>query len=62
MATQKHYKLHYFDGRGRAEQIRWILVQGGARWEDRRIKQSDWPAIKPSEWTEYRYLIIQCEE
>jgi len=48
MATQKHYKLHYFDGRGRAEQIRWILVQGGARWEDRRIKQSDWPAIKPN--------------
>ena len=41
-------RLVYFNGRGRAEQIRWILVQANAKWEDKRIEQSAWPEFKPS--------------
>lgn len=41
-------KLVYFNLRGRAEQIRWILVQGGGKWEDQRIEQEAWPELKAS--------------
>ncbi|XP_067952115.1 hematopoietic prostaglandin D synthase-like [Watersipora subatra] len=37
----------YFNGRGRGEQIRWLFVQAGAEWEDRRIEQDAWPELKP---------------
>ncbi|XP_067008301.2 glutathione S-transferase [Anabrus simplex] len=42
------YKLTYFEGRGLAEPIRYILCYGGVQFEDNRIQQADWPKIKPS--------------
>ena len=39
-------KLTYFNGRGRAEPVRWILVQGGVKFEDVRIEQADWAKLK----------------
>merc|ERR1711993_186964 len=41
-------KLTYFNGRGRAETIRMCLAVGGIEFDDTRIEQSDWPAIKES--------------
>jgi len=41
-------KLIYFDGRGRAEAARYILAQGGANYEDKRVTHDTWPALKPS--------------
>jgi len=40
------YRLHYFDGMGRAEPTRWIFAYGGTEYEDVRINKSDWPALK----------------
>lgn len=42
------YNLTYFDLAARAEQVRWILVEGGAKWIDTRVQFEDWPALKPS--------------
>ncbi|GAU99325.1 hypothetical protein RvY_10347 [Ramazzottius varieornatus] len=38
--------LHYFNLRGRAEPIRWILAYSGEDWTDHRIEFSEWPAVK----------------
>jgi glutathione S-transferase len=43
MAT---YKLHYFDGRGRAELIRMIFTAANKKFEDIRIKFDEWPKKK----------------
>nr|CAX72409.1 Glutathione S-Transferase [Schistosoma japonicum] len=43
-----HVKLIYFNGRGRAEPIRMILVAAGVEFEDERIEFQDWPKIKPT--------------
>jgi len=40
------YKLHYFNGRGRAEVIRLALVAGGQKFEDIRIEMETWHKIK----------------
>jgi len=40
------YKLHYFNGRGRAEVIRLALVAGGHKFEDIRIEMESWHKIK----------------
>jgi glutathione S-transferase len=45
---QPTYKLHYFDGNGRAVNIRAILDYANANWEDNRISFADWPALKSS--------------
>ena len=41
------YKLYYFPGKGRAELIRWIFVQAGVPYEDKRIAGEEWTAFKP---------------
>lgn len=43
-----HYKLHYFNLRGRAELSRLILKQAGVEFEDIRFERSEWPALKAS--------------
>lgn len=42
------YKLHYFDGRGRAEVSRLIFAVAGEKYDDIRLERSEWP-IKKSE-------------
>jgi hypothetical protein len=42
------YKLHYLNGRGRAEVIRLIFAAAGQKYEDYRIELSDWPKCKKS--------------
>ncbi|XP_055298070.1 glutathione S-transferase-like isoform X2 [Sitodiplosis mosellana] len=46
--SQPTYKLYYFDIRGLGEQIRILLAYGGIEYEDIRITQEEWPAIKPT--------------
>ncbi|XP_072479021.1 hematopoietic prostaglandin D synthase isoform X3 [Notamacropus eugenii] len=41
-----HYKLIYFNMRGRAEIIRYLLAYLDIKYEDHRISQDDWPAVK----------------
>uniref|UniRef100_A0A8C3HHA9 glutathione transferase n=1 Tax=Chrysemys picta bellii TaxID=8478 RepID=A0A8C3HHA9_CHRPI len=43
-----HYKLMYFNLRGRAEIIRYLFAYSGIKYEDHRIEQVDWPKIKPT--------------
>ena len=40
--------LTYFNARGRAEIIRLILAYAEVDYEDKRINNTDWPALKPS--------------
>jgi len=42
------YTLVYFDGRGRAELVRWELAYAGVEYEDKRISHQDWPNVKPT--------------
>lgn len=39
-----NYKLHYFNGRGRAEISRLIFAAAGAKYDD--IRLDDWPKTK----------------
>ena len=41
-------KLHYFNVRARGEPIRAALTVAGVPFEDHRIKNEDWPALKAS--------------
>lgn len=43
-----HYKIHYFNLKGRAELARLILSQAGVEFEDVRFERSEWPALKAS--------------
>ncbi len=45
---QSTYKVHYFDGNGRAVNMRAILDYANANWEDNKISFADWPALKSS--------------
>ena len=41
------YKLYYFNGRGRAEQIRIVFAQAGVPYEDIRLTGEKWAEFKP---------------
>uniref|UniRef100_A0A7N4Q228 glutathione transferase n=1 Tax=Sarcophilus harrisii TaxID=9305 RepID=A0A7N4Q228_SARHA len=41
-----HYKLIYFNMRGRAEIIRYLFAYLDIQYEDHRISQDDWPTVK----------------
>jgi len=42
------YKLVYFNGRGRAEVSRQIFALAGEDYEDYRMKEGEWPTLKPN--------------
>ncbi|CAH1798670.1 unnamed protein product [Owenia fusiformis] len=42
------YKLTYFNGRGRAEIVRFVLLQAGVTYEDNRIEFETWGKMKKS--------------
>ncbi|KAG8256048.1 hypothetical protein J6590_077673 [Homalodisca vitripennis] len=58
MATK--YKLTYFNGRGRAEAIRWLLVYMDEEFEDVRIDSEDW--LKMKQTTPFGQLPLLEEE
>jgi glutathione S-transferase len=41
-----HYKLNYFNGKGRAELSRLVLAAAGVEYEDFRWEREDWPKYK----------------
>jgi prostaglandin-H2 D-isomerase / glutathione transferase len=43
-----NYKLHYFNATARADLIRLLFAVSGIDFEDHRIEQNEWPAIKPT--------------
>ena len=44
-------KLTYFNARGLAESLRWILEFAGAKYEDVRVEREAWPQLKESKLT-----------
>ncbi|XP_002731490.1 S-crystallin SL11-like [Saccoglossus kowalevskii] len=40
------YKLHYFNGRGRAETCRLLFAQAGVEYEDKRYTREEWATVK----------------
>ena len=51
------YKLYYFDSRGRAEYIRYVLALVGVQYEDIRVSKDDWPELKESKLHQFRIEI-----
>lgn len=42
------YKLTYFNCKGLGEAIRFLFAYGNIAFEDNRIEESEWPALKTS--------------
>lgn len=53
-----HYKLIYFNARGRAEHIRFIFAYAGVEYDDERISREKWPELKKSKFLSKRKIII----
>jgi len=47
-------KLTYFNGRGRAEVIRYLFKIAGREFEDKRITMEEWPELKKSKFLPLR--------
>ncbi len=45
---ESEYKVYYFNGNGRAVNIRAILTYAGANWSDAKVAFQDWPVLKGS--------------
>ncbi len=43
-----HYKLIYFNAKGRAEISRMLFAQAGVEYEDKRLSGEEFQALKPS--------------
>ena len=43
-----HYKLTYFDLRGRAEVVRLLLAAAGQKFEDERVEGKQWGPMRSS--------------
>jgi len=54
--TDSKYKLTYFTVKGLGEAIRYLFAYADVDFEDKRIAQDDWPAVKES--YEYRQLPV----
>lgn len=52
-----HYKLVYFNARGRAEIARLMLAEAGVDYEDYRFDFSQWPAEKESKLVSVNFLV-----
>ncbi|XP_065193251.1 hematopoietic prostaglandin D synthase-like [Sycon ciliatum] len=47
------YKLTYFNGRGRAELLRYCLSFAGVEFEDNRLEMPAWPELKKTMMPDY---------
>jgi len=54
--TMPTYKLTYFNARGRAEIIRLIFAAAGEKYEDIRLDNDQWAALKPT-FGKYNYKL-----
>ena len=45
---EKQGTLYYFDGHGRAEFLRLMLIHSGINWEDKRLSNEEWGGLKPT--------------
>ena len=52
VAAPKKITVTYFDGRGLVETTRLALAYAGIEFEDKRVIFEDWPALKPSKFTQ----------
>ena len=57
---QPSYKLIYFNARGRAEHIRYILAYAGVEYTDERVSKERWPELKKSKTSLIKKLKLAC--
>lgn len=56
-----HFKLIYFNARGRAEHIRFIFAYAGLEFIDERIPKEKWPEVKKSMYCScIKHVIYIC--
>ena len=53
------YKLNYFEGNGRASNIRAILDYSKTKYENAMISFADWPALKASKFDNGQLPILE---